>query len=288
MGILTWDNVGEKLYETGCDRGVLYIPDAGGAYVNGVAWNGLTNVTESPSGAEPNPQYADNGKYLNLISAEEFGATLEAFTYPEEFNQFDGLGTPTPGVTIGQQSRKSFGLCYRTLIGNDLEGTDYGYKLHLVYGCTASPSEKAYATVNDSPEALPLSWEIATTPVAVTGYKPTSVLHIDSTKVTSGALSTLEDFLYGTPGSDPSLPMPDDVIAIFSGVMTLATPTEPTFNGTDTITIPSITGVTYYHDGVAVPPGAYVITADAVITARPNTGYYFPPVIDTDWFYDYV
>lgn len=288
MAILTWDNVGERLYETGVDRGVLYIPDVAGAYVNGVAWNGLTSVSEAPSGAEPNPQYADNIKYLNLISAEEFSATLEAFTYPVEFNQFDGLAAPTTGVTIGQQARKTFGLSYRTQLGNDLNGTDHGYKLHLIYGCTASPSEKAYNTINDSPEAITFSWEIATTPVAVTGYKSTSVITVDSTAVDPTALSDLEDFLYGTAGTDPSLPTPDAVIALFTAAVTEVTPTEPTFNGTDTITIPSITGVTYYDGATALTSGAYVITEDTVISARPNVGYKFPAVIDADWLFVYA
>jgi hypothetical protein len=289
MGILTWDGVGERQYETGVDHGVLYIPDNAGAYVDGVAWNGLTSVSEAPSGAEPTALYADNTKYLNLISAEEFSATLEAYTYPEEFNQFDGVATPTPGVMVGQQSRKTFGLSYRTLIGNDVDGTDHGYKLHLVYGCQASPSEKAYNTVNDSPEAVPFSWEMSTTPVGVTGMKPTSLLTIDSRTVSQSALETLEDFLYGTVGTDPSLPLPDAVIALFSGAITLATPTEPAFNqGTNTITIPAITGVTYYIGGVAQTAGAKVITADTIVTARPNNGYRFPDVVDTDWYYDFV
>lgn len=285
MSKLLWDQVGERRYETGVDHGVLYIPDGGGAYSNGVAWNGLTSVQESPSGAEPNAQYADNIKYLNLLSAEEFSATIEAFTYPDEFNQFDGLAQPEPGVLVGQQTRKLFGLCYRTKLGNDVDGDDYGYKLHLVYGCQASPSEKSYNTINDSPEALPLSWEVSTTPVAVSGLKPTSILVVDSTIVDATALATLEDFLHGTVGTDPSLPLPDAVIALFSGTATEVTPAAPTFDDVDTITIPTVTGVTYYDGGVAVPAGAYVITEDTVITARPDTGYYFPAVVDDDWYF---
>ena len=192
MAPLTWDDVGQRLYEVGVDHGVLYLPDSGGVYSDGVAWNGLTTVTESPSGAEPSPQYADNIKYLNLISAEEFGGTIEAFTYPEEFAECDGTAVPATGVTVGQQSRKGFGLSYRSRIGNDLDGTDHGYKLHLLYGCYASPSEKAYATINDSPEAITFSWEIYTVPVAVTGMKPTSLIVIDSTKdLTVTAKNTL-------------------------------------------------------------------------------------------------
>lgn len=289
MAKLNWDATGERFFETGVDHGVLYIPNNSGVYINGVAWNGLTSVTESPSGAEANAQYADNIKYLNLISAEEFGATIEAFTYPDEFAQFDGLATPSAGVTVGQQARKSFGLSYRTKLGNDLDGDDYGYRLHLVYGCTAAPSEKAYATVNDSPEAITFSWEIATTPVAVSGLRPTSLLTIDSTKVDADDLSDLEDFLYGTAGTDPSLPLPDAVLAIFSAGLTEVTPTAPTYNsGTKVITIPSVTGVTYYMDDVALSSGAQpAITEDKIVVARPNTGYRFPAVVDDDWFFDF-
>lgn len=213
---LTWDAVGERTYETGVDRGVLYMPDENGDYINGVAWNGLTNVTETPTGGEANPQYADNIKYLNLYSAEELGLTLEAFTYPDEWQEYDGLAVPTPGVTVGQQTRRTFGLSYRTLKGNDLEGTDYGYKLHLVYGATASPSEKGYGTVNDTPEPINFSWELATLPVAVTGYKPTSIITIDSTDVDATALAALEAILYGEE-DDPRLPLPDEVIALLDG-----------------------------------------------------------------------
>jgi hypothetical protein len=204
MTQLTWDNVGERRYETGVDRGVLYLPDETGAYDEGYAWNGLTTVTESPSGAESNPQYADNIKYLNLVSAEEFGATVEAYTYPDEFGQCDGTAEPQPGIYLGQQGRRSFGLSYRTQVGNDVDGTDHGYKLHLVYGALAAPSEKAFSTINDSPEAISFSWEVSTTPVQVTGYKPTALLTIDSTKVDPADLTALEDILYGTVGDDPA------------------------------------------------------------------------------------
>ena len=215
MAKLTWDQVGERLYETGVDHGVLYIPDATGVYKNGYAWNGLTTVTESPSGAESNPQYADNIKYINLVSAEQFGGTIEAFTYPDEFGQCNGETSPTPGVALGQQARKPFGLSYRTKVGNDTVGQDYGYKLHLIYGATAAPSEKAYATVNDSPEAMGLSWEITTSPVPVDGYNPVASLTIDSTKVDATQLAALEDLLYGAAATEPSLPLPADVIAMF-------------------------------------------------------------------------
>lgn len=216
MAPLVWDQIGEHTYETGVDHGVLYIPTDEGVYSEGVAWNGLTTVTESPSGAEANAQYADNIKYLNLISAEEFGATIEAFTYPEEWAQFDGLAVPQPGVVVGQQPRKLFGMSYRTLFGNDLEGNAHGYKLHLLYGCIAAPSEKAYATVNDSPEAITFSWEVATTPVPVTDLAPTSLLVIDSTIVDPDALVSLEQLLYGHSATIAALPTPDAVIDLFT------------------------------------------------------------------------
>jgi hypothetical protein len=219
MPVLEWDKTGERFYETGVDHGVLYIPDATGVYTTGVAWNGLTSVSETPTGAEATPTYADNIKYLNLISLEEFGATIEAYTYPDEFNQFDGLNMPEDGVFVGQQPRKIFGLSYRTRLGNDIEAEEYGYKLHLVYGCLAAPSEKAYNTINDSPEAITFSWEVTTTPVPVTGLKPTSLIVVDSSVVDATALGELEDLLYGTsgaPGTVASLPLPDAVIALFA------------------------------------------------------------------------
>ena len=221
MSRITWDTVGERYYETGVKMGVLYPIQTGGLYNKGVAWNGLTAVTESPSGAEATALYADDIKYLNLMSNEEFGATIEAYTYPEEFAECDGSAALSKGVMIGQQKRKIFGLCYRTAIGNDVDGSDYGYKLHLVYGCLASPSEKAYATINDSPEAITFSWEVSTTPVSVTGFKPTSQITIDSTKVDPLKLTSLEDILYGKDGeaetaTEPRLPLPDEVAALFS------------------------------------------------------------------------
>ena len=219
MAKLVWDATGERVFETGVDRGVLYVRDENGQYPLGVAWNGLTAITESPSGAESNPQYADNIKYLNLVSAEEFGATIEAFTYPDAFGACDGTAEPQQGVLLGQQARSTFGLSYRTKKGNDVDGQDAGYKLHLIYGCLAAPSEKAYSTINDSPEAITLSWEVTTTPVSVNGYKPTASLTIDSTKVDAAKLEDLEDMLYGTsgtPGSAAKLPLPDEVIALFA------------------------------------------------------------------------
>ena len=214
MPRLVWDQSGQKTYETGVNQGVLYVRDDEGKYGNGVVWNGLTAVTESPSGAEASPLYADNINYLNLMSAEEFGATVEAYTYPDEFAACDGSAEIATGVMIGQQSRKTFGLSYKTLFGNDLDGDSYGYKLHIIYGALAAPSEKGYATVNDSPEAITFSWELSTTPVNVTGYKPTATVVIDSTKVDAGKLKALEDLLYGTEDKEASLPMPDEIVAL--------------------------------------------------------------------------
>lgn len=221
---LVWDKTGEKTYETGVDRGVLYPIQAGGLYNKGVAWNGLTGVTESPSGAEATAIYADNIKYLSLTSAEEFGATVEAYTYPDEFAECDGSASIATGVYIGQQTRKTFGLCYRTVYGNDVDGNDHGYKLHLIYGCQASPSEKGYTTINDSPEAITFSWELTTTPVNVTGFKPTACITIDSTKADPTKLAALEEILYGkdgspepsTGGTDPRLPLPDEIMGLMA------------------------------------------------------------------------
>lgn len=217
-GRLKWDQTGERLYETGVKQGVLYIP-TNGVYSKGVAWNGLTAVTESPSGAEVTALYANDGKYLNLMSAEEFGATIEAYTYPDEFAACDGSKELADGVTIGQQARSNFGLCYKTTVGNDTEGNDHGYKLHIIYGALASPSEKAYSTINDSPDAVTFSWEVTTTPVNVTGAKPTASLVIDSTKADPTKLTALEDILYGKDASsgsssqavEPRLPLPDEI-----------------------------------------------------------------------------
>lgn len=217
MAKLVWDQTGERYYETGVKMGVLY-PQEDGTYPKGVAWNGLTAVTESPSGAEATALYADDTKYLSLMSAEEFGATIEAYTYPDEFAQCDGSAELAKGVSIGQQKRKAFGLCYRTVLGNDTDNNDYGYKLHLIYGALAAPSEKAYATINDSPEAITFSWEVTTTPVSVTGFKPTASITIDSTKVDAEKLAALEAKLYGSASEEAQLPLPDEVATIFKTV----------------------------------------------------------------------
>lgn len=223
MAKLKWDETGKRLYETGTKMGVLYPQNEDGSYPKGVAWNGLMSVTESPSGAEASALYADDAKYLELYSNEEFGFTIGAYTYPDEFAECDGSAELAPGVGIGQQPRKAFGLSYRTIIGNDTKGSDYGYKLHLVYGAKASPSERSYASVNDSPEALELSWECTTTPVPVTGHKPSAHIEIDSTKIDEKKLAKIEEMLYGKDGetetgtaTEPKLPLPDEIIQILT------------------------------------------------------------------------
>lgn len=218
MSKIVWDAVGEHTFETGVRNGVLYLKDAEGAYNTGVAWNGLTSVSESPEGAEATDLYADDIKYLTLMSAENFKATIEAYTYPVEFEECDGSATIAKGVVIGQQSRKPFGLCYRTAIGNDTDGNEHGYKLHIVYGCQASPSEKQYSTINDSPEAITFSWEVNTTPVNVTGKKPTATLIIDSTKADKAKLTALEGILYGSESTEPRLPLPDEIATLMTTV----------------------------------------------------------------------
>ena len=216
MSKLVWDQTGDRLYETGVSKGVLYPIQSDGAYSKGVAWNGLSSVTESPSGAEANPIYADDMKYLNLLSAEEFSATIEAYTYPDEFAECDGSADIATGVSIGQQKRKIFGLCYRTVLGNDVDSNDHGYKLHLIYGCMATPSEKAYTSINDSPEAITFSWEVSTTPVNVTGFKPTASITIDSTKAKKEKLTALEAILYGDENKEARLPLPDEIATLMS------------------------------------------------------------------------
>ena len=218
MSKIVWDAIGEHTFETGVRNGVLYLKDAEGAYNTGVAWNGLTSVSESPEGAEATDLYADDIKYLTLMSAENFKATIEAYTYPVEFEECDGSASIANGVVIGQQSRKPFGLCYRTAIGNDTDGNEHGYKLHIVYGCQASPSEKQYSTINDSPEAITFSWEVNTTPVNVTGKKPTATLIIDSTKADKSKLTALEAILYGSEQTEPRLPLPDEIATLMTTV----------------------------------------------------------------------
>lgn len=286
MPKLKWDQVGERRFETGVDRGVLYLMN-NGTYNEGHAWNGLTTITESPSGAESSKQYADNIVYLNLVSAEEFGATIEAFTYPDAFEECDGTASLAAGVTIGQQNRRMFGLAYRTKVGNDVDGADHGYKIHLIYGATASPSERAYGTVNDSPEAMSLSWEVTTTPVEVPDFKPTALLTIDSTKVDATALADLENVLYGTVGGDPRLPLPYEVLGMFENTLTVVATQAPSYNATtDEVTIPNVTGVVYTVDGEQVS-GTFVITETIVVEAVPADGYKFTETSDTDWTVTY-
>lgn len=216
MSKLVWDQTGERLYETGVRNGVLYVRGADGTYPAGVAWNGLTAVTESPSGAEATPLYADDIKYLNLMSTEEFGATIEAYMYPDEFMECDGSASIADGVYVGQQARKTFGMCYRTVVGNDVDNNDYGYKLHIIYGALAAPSEKAYSSINDSPEATTFSWEVTTTPVSVNGLKPTASVVIDSTKADKTKLAALEAILYGSEAEEARLPLPDEIATLMT------------------------------------------------------------------------
>lgn len=216
MARLIWDEVGQRFFETGVKNGVLYVQDNDGSYKNGVVWNGLTAVTESPSGAEETPLYADDVKYLTLRSAEEFGATVEAYTYPEEFEQCDGSAAIANGVTIGQQARRAFGLCYRTSVGNDIQGQNFSYKLHLIYGCTVAPSEKSYSTINDNPEAITFSWELSTVPVPVDGFSPTASLVIDASKVDEGKMQLLEDALFGDETNEAKLLLPNEIMEMLS------------------------------------------------------------------------
>jgi hypothetical protein len=290
MAVLAFDAAGEKKFEAGVDHGVLYPLNAeSGLYDTGFAWNGLTEVDEKPQGATPNRTYADNILYANLLSAETFDGTIKAYTYPTEWSACDGSNLPTPGVSVGQQPRQTFGLSYRTKVGNDVS-SDLGYKLHLVYGALAAPSERDYTTINDSPAQVEFSWDFTSTPVAVTDLQPTCLLIIDSTVVDSDALSDLEDFLYGTGGTDPSLPPPDSVIALFAGSITVITLTAATFNGAHTVTIPSQTGVKFYVDGVFHASGSLTLIAaqTVLITAVPDAGYVFhTPVVD-EWLFTYV
>lgn len=289
MSQLEWDKVGEKEFETGVSHGVLYLIDNQGRYTQGFPWNGLVSVTDSPSGAESNKQYADNIVYANIKSAEEVGGTIEAFMAPDEFGDCDGTREIVPGVLIGQQNRKSFGFSWQSLIGNDLEGTDFGFKIHLVYGADANPSEKQYQTVNDSPEPATLSWEYTTTPVAVPGFKPASKLTIKSTDLDPTKLQELMDVLYGTEGQDPRLPLPAEIIAMVSGTVNEITPAKPTMVG-NVITIPTVAGAWYSIDGTDVEPGAQpAITDDVFVKVHPLPGYRFPSTgYDSDWLFEHT
>jgi len=290
MTALTWDGTGKRRYEAGVDHGVLYLLNpTSGLYDSGFAWNGLTAVNEKPAGAAPNPQYADNIKYLNLRSAETFAGTIEAFTYPDEFGACDGTDSPEVGVQGHQQDRATFGLCYRTKVGDDTN-PEKGTKLHLVYGAIAAPSEKDYATINDSPNAVGFSWDFDCTPVLVTDKKPTALITIDSTEVSATALANLMDMLYGTTGTDPSLPMPDDVLALFAGSVTAVTLTAPTFDGAHTVTVPAETGVTYYQDDVVVASGAVLLTSGqtSVFSATADAGFVFNKPVVTEWLFSFV
>lgn len=288
MTVLSWNTAGAKKFETGVDKGVLYKKDAGGNYTLGYAWVGLTAITEKPSGADSNKSYADNTVYANIIAAEDFAATLEAFTYPDAFMSCDGTAELTPGVYVGQQNREVFGLAYRTKLGNDVSGVNFGYKLHLIYGGMAAPAERAYSTINDSTDPMPLSWDISTTPVDVPGKNPTAILTIDSTKVSASKLADLENVLYGTSGVDPRLPLPSEVASIVGTTLVVtAQPTAPTYNSTTkAIAIPVITGVDYYIDGVK-KTGSVTITKDTLVTAQAAAGYKFPVPADDDWLIVY-
>jgi hypothetical protein len=293
MTELLWDQTGEKEYETGVDKGVLFVTNEDGSYGDGVAWNGLTTVTESPAGAESTKTYADNIVYGNLISAETFGGTIEAYMYPTVFGMCDGSAELAPGVTIGQQARRIFGFAYRTRVGNDTNATDHGYKIHLVYGAQAAPSEKAYATINESPEMMGLSWEISTTPVATPGgRKPTASLVIDSTKVDPTLLAAFEGILYGDADTDARLPLPAEVADLFSaGVLTQVDLTvnanQPVYNaGTHVVTLPAVTGIQWKINGVNKAPGAQpALSAGQVanIQATPLPGKTIKG--DDDWSY---
>lgn len=284
MSKIIWDAVGEKFFETGLSKGVLF-PTIAGVYQKGVPWNGLISVAESPSGAELTDLWADDIKYASLRSTEQFGATIEAYTYPPEFAACDGSAALVDGVMIGQQSRAPFGFCYRTIVGNDVDSDSAGYKLHIVYGASANPSEKNFQSVNDSPEAITFSWEVSTIPVAVASHKPTSTVVIDSTKVNPTKLAALEDILYGTAGVDPRLPLPDEIKELMLG--TEATPASPTFvANTGVLTVPETTGIVYLVNGVEANAGAQNAVdggVTLVVTATPDTGYYIPAGVNTKW-----
>lgn len=284
MSKLVWDKTDERIFETGVNKGVLFPFNAQSKnYDKGVVWNGLTGVTESPSGAEATPLYADNIKYLNLLSAEEFGATVEAYTYPDEFAECNGEAVLTPGVVAGQQKRKMFGMAYQTKIGN-ADDPEAGYKIHLIYGAKAAPSEKAYATVNDSPEAITFSWELSTTPVEIEGFKPTASIVIDSTKVDAGRLAKLEEVLYGTNSTDARLPLPAEVVEIISGkklssIAVTTAPTKTTYAAGESFDATGMVITATYDDttsevvtGYAVSPSGALATTDTAVTISYTSG----------------
>lgn len=271
MAKLVWDEVGKRFFETGVKNGVLFVRNSSGIYPKGVAWNGLVNVTESPSGAEAKPFYADDIKYGTIMSAEEFGATIEAFTYPDEFAACDGSAALAVGVAIGQQGRSTFGLAYQTTVGNDVDGSDHGYKLHLIYGGQASPSEKAYATINDSPEAITFSWEITTTPIAVTGKKPTAILTLDSRTADPTILAALEDIIFGTEGADPRLPLPDEIATLFASAAPAAIALSSITPADDATAIAKNTDIVMTFNNKIDREAVVVTTAAGVIVAGTKT-----------------
>jgi hypothetical protein len=271
MSKLLWDQAGARHFETGVKNGVLYVQDTNGAYPLGVVWNGLISVTESPSGAEATPLYADDTKYLNLISAEEFGATIEAYTYPDEFGICDGSDDLAIGVSIGQQARRQFGLVYKTSLGNDVDGADHGYKLHLIYGALAAPSEKGYQTINDSPEAITFSWEVSTTPVTVTDKKPTASVVVDSTKADATTLATLEDILFGEVGVDPRLPLPDEIATLFAGAAPSALTLSTIVPADDASGIAVTANIVMTFNNKVVNEAIAVTSAAGVIVAGTKT-----------------
>lgn len=290
---ISWDKQGDRFYETGIDRGVLYPQNDSGIYPEGVPWNGLIEVSENPTGAEPTPLHADNIKYLELMSVEEFEASIEAYTYPKEFEACDGSAELAPGVTLGQQSRRPFGMSYRTKIGNDIDYDKHGYKIHLIYGAMASPTDKGYQTISDTPEAIQFSWDITTTPVAVTGFEPTATLTINSTEVGIDVMETLEGILYGEGSTKGRLPLPDEILTIITGVVPKieVTPPAPTFSdSTGIITIPDEEGVIYKVGGETASSGAQEPIAedtDVIVTAEADTGYRIKAGVTTTWTFNW-
>ena len=278
MAQLEWDKVGERQFESGVDHGVLYIRDNAGQYTDAHVWNGLTKVGESPEGGEATESYADNIPYIRMVSVEKFNGTIEAFSSPIAFDACDGTREVATGVIIGQQERATFGFAYRTKVGNDIAGQDAAYKIHLVYGALAKPSARDYNTINESPEATPLSWEFTTSPVPVTGAKPTATVSFRSDEVPATELAELEDILFGTASTMPRLPLPDEIIALVGGGTIPATATAPTFNGTDTVTIPVVTGVVYQVSGSPVTGTIDLDPAETVtVTAVAGAGYSLTP-----------